>query len=94
MQAEDQKAILCHRPSRRLRGWCQDDREREEVRRISESLASSAAAIDLRAIYQDVLLKRFTLDQAAAALADDGLRHYAYEMAVCVCRGRRPDDSG
>ena len=62
-----------------------DDREREEVRRIAESLASASPAIDLRALYQDVLLKRFGLDQAVAALSDDGLRHYAYEMALCVC---------
>ncbi len=85
MQAEDQKAILAIALHAAFADGAKDDREREEVRRISESLASSASAIDLRAIYQDVLLKRFTLDQAAAALTDDGLRHYAYEMALCVC---------
>ncbi|MDQ5917512.1 MAG: hypothetical protein QG660_621 [Pseudomonadota bacterium] len=85
MQAEDQKAILAIALHAAFADGAKDDREREEVRRISESLASSASAIDLRAIYQDVLLKRFTLDQAVAALADDGLRHYAYEMALCVC---------
>jgi uncharacterized protein (DUF697 family)/tellurite resistance protein len=85
MQAEDQKAILAIALHAAFADGAKDDREREEIRRIAESLASSASAIDLRAVYQDVLLKRFTLDQAVAALADDGLRHYAYEMALCVC---------
>jgi len=30
-------------------------------------------------------LKRFGLDEAVVALRDDGLRNYAYEMALCVC---------
>jgi len=34
---------------------------------------------------QDVLLKRVSLDAAAAALQDSGERQLAYEMAVCVC---------
>ena len=70
-----------------------DDREREEVRRIADSLASDTATIDLRTLYQDVLLKRFSVDQAVAALRDEGLRQYAYEMALCVCEadGRTTD---
>ena len=42
-------------------------------------------APDLRTLYQDVLLKRATLDDAVAALADPGEKHLAYEMAVGVC---------
>lgn len=85
MRAEDQKAILAIALHAAFADGAKDDREREEVRRIAESLASASPAIDLRALYQDVLLKRFGLDQAVAALSDDGLRHYAYEMALCVC---------
>ena len=85
MRAEDQKAILAIALHAAFADGAKDDREREEVRRIAESLASASPAIDLRALYQDVLLKRFGLDQAIAALSDDGLRHYAYEMALCVC---------
>ena len=48
MQAEDQKAILAIALHAAFADGAKDDREREEVRRISESLASSAAAIDLR----------------------------------------------
>jgi uncharacterized protein (DUF697 family)/tellurite resistance protein len=85
MRAEDQKAILAIALLAAFADGVKDDREREEVRRIAESLATASPAIDLRALYQDVLLKRFGLDEAVAALSDDGLRHYAYEMALCVC---------
>lgn len=85
MRDEDQKAILAIVLHAAFADGAKDDREREEVRRIAESLASTSPTVDLRAIYQDVLLKRFGLDQAVAALSDDALRHYAYEMALCVC---------
>ncbi len=85
MRAEDQKAILAIALLAAFADGAKDDREREEVRRIAESLATASPAIDLRTLYQDVLLKRFGLDEAVVALSDDGLRHYAYEMALCVC---------
>ena len=67
--------------------------EREEIRSIADSLAGSDAP-DLRALYQDVLLKRVSLAEAAAKLDDPGERHLAYEMAVGVCDadGRMTDD--
>lgn len=86
MRAEDQKAILAIALHAAFADGAKDDREREEVRRIAESLASASSAIDLRALYQDVLLKRFGLGQAVSALSDEGLRHYAYEMALGVCK--------
>jgi uncharacterized protein (DUF697 family)/tellurite resistance protein len=61
-----------------------DDREREQIRKIMESL-SEGSAMDLPALYQDVLLKRRTLDDAAAELGTPEARQLAYEMAVCVC---------
>jgi tellurite resistance protein len=61
-----------------------DEREREQVKRIAESLAPGGGA-DLAALYQDVLLGRRTVEAAAAALASPTLRQLAYEMAVCVC---------
>jgi len=85
MRAEDQKAILAIALHAAFADGAKDDREREEIRRIAESLTSASPAIDLRALYQDVLLKRFSLDQAVTELHDEGLRHYAYEMALCVC---------
>src|SRR5688572_13728075 len=60
-----------------------DDRERAEIKRIAESL--SDPNLNLSALYQDVLLKRRSLDESVSAIAAPELRQYAYEMAVCVC---------
>ncbi|MEE4329571.1 MAG: DUF533 domain-containing protein, partial [Wenzhouxiangella sp.] len=57
--------------------------EREEIRRIAEALGDGAP--DLRSLYQDVLLKRATLEGAVADLGNAGEKHLAYEMAVGVC---------
>src|SRR5690242_19060706 len=62
-----------------------NDREREEIRRIAESLAGESGAQHLSTLYQDVLLKRIDIAKAAAALADPAHKKLAYEMAVCVC---------
>ncbi|MDO4705551.1 MAG: GTPase [Comamonadaceae bacterium] len=59
-------------------------REREEIRRIAEGLVQTPE-INLPGLYQDVLLKRITLDDAVQALPSEEGRHLAYEMAVCVC---------
>ena len=93
MQVEDQKAILAIALHAAIADGSKDEREREEIRRIAESLASESTAVDLRALVQDVLLKRFTIEQAVGALKDDNLRLYAYEMALCVCEadGRTSD---
>jgi len=60
------------------------EREREEIRRIAESLAPQAN-VNLSALYQDVLLERRTLEDTAAQLRSGELRQLAYEMAVCMC---------
>jgi len=62
-----------------------NDREREEIRRIAESLAGESGNALLSALYQDVLLKRVDLAKAAAVLNDPAHKQLAYEMAVCVC---------
>lgn len=58
------------------------NREREHLRGIAESLGN---ATELSGLYQDVLLKRISLEDAAAALIDAGERQLAYEMALGVC---------
>ena len=45
-----------------------NDREREEIRRIAESLAGESGNSQLSALYEDVLLKRVDLAKAAATL--------------------------
>lgn len=85
MSPETQKAILAIALQAAFADGVKDDGEREEVRRIAESLAKESKAIDLRSLYQDVLLRRYGIAEAVADLSDDGTRHYAYEMALCVC---------
>ena len=62
-----------------------DDRERETLKRIAEQLAGPDDAPQLASVYQDVLLKRVELRDAAAELNDPAHRQLAYELAVCVC---------
>ncbi len=85
MKPEQQKSILAIALFAAFADGAKHDREREDIRRIADSLATDAGAPDLARLYQDVLLKRFSLDAAAAALGDPGERQLAYEMAVCVC---------
>src|SRR5574338_427823 len=59
----------------------QDPREREHVRRVAESL-SAQAGMDFMPLYQDVLLKRISLEQAVEALGSPELRQLAFETAV------------
>jgi uncharacterized protein (DUF697 family) len=58
------------------------DAERAEWKRIAESLDQEG--LNTAAIYQDVLLKRVSVDQAVAALASAESRQLAYEMAACL----------
>ncbi|MDO5086140.1 MAG: DUF533 domain-containing protein [Comamonadaceae bacterium] len=60
------------------------DRERDAIRDIAQNLGQSEG-VNLPSLYQDVLLKRVTLEEAAAGLGSDESRQLAYEMAVCVC---------
>ncbi|WP_367848434.1 YcjF family protein [Rhodoferax sp. WC2427] len=60
------------------------ERERAEIKRIAEGL-SQADGLNLPTLYQDVLMKRVSLDSVAAALTSAESRQLAYEMAVCVC---------
>ena len=85
MNPEQQKSLLAITLYAAFADGAKHDREREEIRRIAESLSTDASAPDLAGLYQDVLLKRVTLEAAAAALTDSGERQLAYEMAVCVC---------
>lgn len=93
MQLDQQKSILTIALFAAFADGNKDDSERDEVRRIAQSLAQDVPAIDLPRLYQDVLLKRTSAQAAAAALTEPGLRQLAYEMAVCVCDvdGRQTD---
>lgn len=85
MTPEEQKSILAIALFAAFADGAKDDREREEIRRIADSLANESGVVDLARLYQDVLLKRLSLAAATVALTEEGQRQFAYEMAVCVC---------
>lgn len=85
MQAQEQRALLAIALLAAFADGDKDERERQEIKRIAESLAGESGAPQLASLYQDVLLKRIDVAQAAAALTDPGQRQLAYETAVCVC---------
>ncbi len=60
------------------------EKERDEIRRIADSLLSDADARAALA-YQDALLGRLTPAAIAAEMPSRDARQVAYEMAVCVC---------
>jgi uncharacterized protein (DUF697 family)/tellurite resistance protein len=60
-----------------------DEREREAVRHLAETLGAEGG-IDLPAQYRDVLLSKPDLAEVVKPLDSPGLRQYAYEMAVGI----------
>jgi len=85
MNPEQQRAILTLALFAAFADGEKHARERDEIRRIADALAADAGAPDLMRLYQDVLLKRASLEGAIAALGEAEHRQLAYEMAVCVC---------
>ena len=85
MTPEQQEALLSIALFAAFADGNKADTEREEIRRIAESLSTEANAPNLTRLYQDVLLKRTKLDAAVQKLSDSSHRQLAYEMAVCVC---------
>jgi len=85
MTLDQQKSILTIALLAAFADGNKDDTEREEIRRLAQSLAGDAGMADLPRIYQDVLLQRTSVQAAASALGDPMQRQLAYEMAVCVC---------
>ena len=85
MTLAEQEAILTIALFAAFADGAQADTEREEIRRIAQSLADSAGSANLARLVQDVLLRRVQLASAAGVLTDAGQRNLAFEMAVCVC---------
>ena len=83
MNANQQRAVLNIMIHAALADGRKSEDERTAIRDAAESLVTAGGAT-LAGVYQDVLLKRVTLESAAAALPELEHRQLAYEMAVCV----------
>ena len=82
MTPAEEKAILAIAMLAAFADATKDDRERSEIRRVAESLDGN---LNVAALYQEVLLGRLDVGEAAAALSSPELRQLAYEVAVGVC---------
>jgi len=84
MSEQETKAVLTLSLMAAFADGRKDERERDEIKRIAESLAPESG-LNLSALYQDVLLKRRSVEDTAAQLQSPETRQLAYEMAVCMC---------
>ena len=85
MTPEQQKALLGIALLAAFSDGNKADAEREEIRRIAQSLSTEAGAPNLTQLYQDVLLKRLDMAGMVQPLSEPAHRQLAYEMAVSVC---------
>lgn len=84
MQVAQQRAILTIALAAAFADGSQQDHERDELRRVTESL-QLGPEVNVAALLQDVLLKRADLDAQAAKLDSAELKQLAFELAVGVC---------
>jgi uncharacterized protein (DUF697 family)/tellurite resistance protein len=84
MNTVEQRAILTLCLMAAFADGGNSERERAEIRRIADALGADGA-VDVAAIYQDVLLRKPDLAALAATITQREQRQFAYEMAVCVC---------
>lgn len=82
MDQTEMKALLSIAMLAAFADQQKQDRERDEVRRVAESLGGD---FNVAALYQEVLMGRVDMTSAAAALPTLGLRQLAYEIAIGVC---------
>lgn len=83
MDTQQTKSILTVALMAAFADGLKDERERESIRQLTEALGAEAS-IDLPAWYRDVLLAQPDLAEVVKPLDTQGLRQYAYEMAVGV----------
>ena len=85
MNLEQQHAVLTIALLAAFADDHHDDQEREQIRRLLDTLGNQAADLHLAGLYGQVLLKQVNLTSVAATLTDPSQRQLAFEMAVCVC---------
>ncbi len=85
MSPQEQQSILSIALLAAFADGNKADAERDSIRQMADTLGHEPGGAGLARLYQDVLLKRVSLNDAVAGLQDAGQRQLAYEMAVCVC---------
>jgi len=85
MNPDQQQAILTLALIAAFADGANDDREREQIRQLAETLGGETGANELPRIYQQVLLKKANLNDSVAILVEPEHRQLAYEMAACIC---------
>jgi uncharacterized protein (DUF697 family)/tellurite resistance protein len=90
MNPDQQQAILTLALLAALADGANNDREREQIRQLAETLGGETGANELPRIYQQVLLKQVSLLDTATVLIEPEHRQLAYEMAACVCDSDGP----
>ena len=81
MNDQERQAIACIALLAAFVDGDQDEAEREGVRRVVQTLEGE---LPMAALYRDVLLKKTTIENAAALLSTRELKQLAYELAVGV----------
>ena len=84
MTSQDRESVLTICLMAAFADGNNDERERAEIKRITESLAEGAD-FNTAALYQKVLQKQVTLSEVAKQLSTQESKQLAFEMAVCVC---------
>ena len=84
MISQDRESILAVCLMAAFADGNNDERERAEIKRITESIAEGAD-FNTAALYQKVLQKQVTLSDVAGRLSTQESKQLAFEMAVCVC---------
>ena len=83
MDNQQTKSILTVALMAAFADGLKDEREREAIRKLAETLGADGG-VDLPALYREVLLAKPKLEDVVAPLGDPALRQYAYEMAVGI----------
>jgi uncharacterized protein (DUF697 family)/tellurite resistance protein len=83
MNDSERRAVLAIAIHAALADGAPSDLEREQIRRVADSLSGDPAA-GLPSAYQSVLVDGRGVEEFAAALTSPEARRFAYEMAVAV----------
>lgn len=81
---QEQRSVLTICLTAAFADGVKSDSEREQIRKIAETLAPGSP-VDIPALYQEVLLHKRGVEDAVTMLGPKATRQFAYEMAVCVC---------